>query len=240
MSQVLLGQTEISSFVVTAQVPVPTRLTEDLFPEAVAQSVEPFERRAGIRLMNVLSRTREAAMEVAQTRDFRPFAEMMQEGATISLYNTLVEAQQIVPGEPLAISCSWAAIRPVVGLLPPASVIFEPELISPLKAAVDILRPRTPREGIRLFGLVERLEQDAQETLIGDLAITAPVDRRARKVRMSLQQPDYADAIRAFGQKRPIEITGDLVKEGKFWVLRNPRDLVVYDVDEGDGEAERR
>ena len=144
MSQALLGQTEISSFVVTAQVPVPARLTEDLFPEDLAASSEPFERRAGIRLMNVLRHTREAALEAAQTSDFRPFSEILKEGATVNFYSALVAAQEIVPGEPLEISCSWAPVRPLVGPAPASVVTFEPEIVQPLKAAVEILRPKAP------------------------------------------------------------------------------------------------
>jgi hypothetical protein len=227
MSQALLGQTEVSSFVVTAQIPVPARLTEDMFPEMVAPSAEPFERRAGVRLMKVLDITREAALEAAQTNNFSPFREILAEGATVNLYAALVEAQEIIAGEPLEISCSWAPVRPLVGQAP-AVVAFEPEIITPLKSAVAILRPQAPKEGITLFGFVERLEQEAQEVLIGDLAINAVVDGRARKVRISLLQPDYANAIKAFGQKRPVQITGDLAKEGNIWVLRNPHDLVLH------------
>lgn len=237
MSQALLGQTEVSSFVVTAQIPIPPRLTDDLFPEAVEASSEPFERRAGIRLMNVLSYTREAALEAAQTNDFKPFSDILKEGATVNLYNALVEAQEIVPGEPLEISCSWAPIRPLIGRAPAGVVRFEPEIVQPIKAAVGILKPRIPKEGARVFGYVELLQQEAQEVLIGDLAIRTVMDKRDIRVHLSLQRPDYDQAIIAFREKQPIEITGDLVKEGKYWVLRNPRDLVLHTVPPGRGEA---
>ncbi|HEY4591376.1 MAG TPA: hypothetical protein VIJ61_03145, partial [Thermoanaerobaculia bacterium] len=82
----------------------------------------------------------------------------------------------------------------------------------------------------RVFGYVESLQQEAQEVSIGDLAITTVIDRREIKVRLSLHRPDYDQAIVAFREKRPIEITGDLLKEGRHWVLRNPRDLVLHTV----------
>lgn len=228
MSQTLLGQTEISSFVVTAQVPVAAHLNDELFPEAVAPSSEPFERRAGVRLMTVLSHTREAALEASQTRDFRPFTEALKTGATVNIYSALVEAQEIVPGEALEVGCSWAPIRPLIGPAPSGVVRFEPEIMPALKEAVAILKPRSPREGERLFGLVELLHQPAQETLIGDLAIETRVEGRLRKVHLTLQQPEYGQAIEAFREKRPIEVTGDLVKEGNQWVLLNPGKLFVY------------
>lgn len=232
MSQALLGQTEISSFVVTAQVPVPARLIDDLFPDSVSPASEPFERRAGIRLMNILRYTREAALEVSQTNDFGPFAEIIKDGATVNLYSGLVEAQEIIPGEPLEISSSWAPVRPLIGPAPPEVVTFEPEIMPPLKAAVAILRPRAPREGERLFGLVEYLQQEAQEVLIGNLAITTLVNGRAVKVHFSLPRPEYDEVIAAFREKRPIEVTGDLVKDGKYWTLKNPHNLVIHTVGE--------
>src|SRR6185295_3430759 len=237
MSQALLGQTEISSFVVTAQVPVPVRLTYGLFPEAVDPSAEPFERRVGIRLMNILRDTREAALEAAQTHNFGPFYEIIKSGATVNLYSGLVEAQEIIPGEPLEISSSWAPIRPIVGPTPTSVVTFEPEIIQPLKEAVSLLEPRVPREGEIIFGHVERLHQPAQEVLIGDLAIMAVVNGRGLKVHLSLQRPEYDLAITAFSEKLPLEVTGDLVKEGKHWVLRNPRNIVLHSRDEDESPA---
>jgi len=235
MSQALLGQTEISSFVVTAQIPAVARLTDDISPEAATPSSEPFERRAGVRLMNILDHTREAALEASQTQDFRPFTEALNRGATVNLYSALVEAQGIVPGEVLEVSCLWAPIRPLIGPAPAAVVTFGPEIMPVLKAAVDILKPRSPKEE-RLFGFVELLRQPAQETLIGDLAIEAMVEGRLRKVHITLQQPEYGQAIKAFSEKCPVEVTGDLVKAGNQWVLHNPRKLFVYAPDTNEGK----
>jgi hypothetical protein len=177
--------------------------------------------------MNLLQYTHEAALEVAQTSDFQPFMDVLKMGATINLYSALVEAQEIAPGEALEIGCSWAPVRPIVGPMPRPVVSFEPEIISPIRSAVEILRPRSPKEGERIFGFVELLEQPAQEVLIGDLAIKALVGK-PRKVHLSLQQPDYGEAILAFKEKRPIEVVGDLLKTGNQWLLQNPRKMVVH------------
>lgn len=228
MSQALLGQTEISSFVVTAQVPVTARLNEELFPDEVPSAPEPFERRAGVRMMNLLGLTREAALEVSQTNDIQPFVDALAQGATISLYNTLVDAQSIAPGQPLEVSCTWAPSRPLFGKGPPKTVLFEPEIVLPIRAAVEKLRARVPREGERIVGFVEVLQQPAQEVLFGELAVTTLIDGKPRKVFLILQEPEYSKAIVAFKEKQPIEIKGDLIKAGKRWTLQNPRDLVLY------------
>lgn len=233
MDQALLGQTEVASFVVTAQVPVPNRLIADMFPESVAPSSEPFERRAGVRLMNVLGYTREAAMEAAQTFRVEPFAELLREGASVGLYSSVVEAQELASGAPLEVSCAWAPGRPLIGPTPISTVVFEPEIIPPLREAVNILRPRVPREGIRVVGVVELLQRPAQEELIGELAVTAEIEGKIRKVHFSLQRPEYDEAIEAFKERLPIAVVGDLVKEGRFWTLRAPRNLrVVRDEEE--------
>jgi hypothetical protein len=236
MESALLGQTEISSFVVTAQIPVVARLTESLFPENVPLSEEPFERRAGIRLMTSLKLTRDAALEAAQTNDFRPFEEALRAGATVNLYSTLVEAQEMMPSEALEIECSWAAVRPITGAAPVASVLFEPELILPLRSAVAILKPRAPRENERIFGFVELLHQSIQEVLIGDLSIRTVFDGKKLNVHLSLERPEYDAAILAFRDKRPIEVTGELTKEKNIWVLRNPRNVIVHRGESDAGE----
>ncbi len=238
MSQALLGQTEISSFVVTAQVPIPARLNEELFPDEIASAPEPFERRAGVRLMNLLSLTRDAALEVSQTNDIQPFVDALGQGATVNLYNTLVDAQSIVPGQPLEINCTWAPSRPLFGKGPPKSVLFEPEIILPIRAAVEGLRTRAPKEGERIFGFVEVLQQSAQEVLVGELAVATVIEGKPRKIYLFLQQPDYGKAIVAFTEKRPIEITGDLLKGAKRWTLQNPRDLALYPAESGSVEDE--
>lgn len=230
MAQALLGQTEVSSFVVTAQVPIPARLHGELFPEALSPSSEPFERRAGIRLMNLLRMTREAALEVAQTNDVGPFRNVLTEGASFNLFSVLVEAQEIVPGEALEVSAAWAPSRPILETRHSDVVVFEPEIIPPIRSAVEMLRPETPKEGLRVFGFVEVLKQEAEEVLIGDLAIKTIIDGKERKVQTSLQRPEYDQAITAFREKRPVSLVGDLVRVGNRWVLEQPHDLVLYPI----------
>lgn len=228
MSRALLGQTEASSFIVRAQVPVPGRPADELFPEAVAPGSEPFERRAGVRMMTVLRDTREAAVEAIQTSNYGPFSELLQSGGSIGLYNTVAEAQDIAPASTLEITCSWAPSRPAVGK-PPLTVVFEPELVLPIREAVRILLPTVPREGVHLVGLVELLQQGAQEELIGEVAMTTLVEGRARKVYFFLERPTYNLAIQAFDARVPLAVRGDLVKEGKHWRLKAPRDVRVVE-----------
>ncbi len=228
MNDALLGQTEVSSFVVTAQIPIPARLNDELFPEALTPASEPFERRAGVRLMTSLQETRAAALEVAQTNDVRAFKEVLARGLSPRFFKAIIEAQGAAAGEALSVSSSWASSRPLLGPGRVDEVTFEPEMVLPLRAAVERLQALAPREGETIYGFVELLEQPAQERLIGELAIKSTVDGRARKVRLRLPQPEYGEAIQAFGEKRPVKVTGDLVKDGKFWLLHNPRDLVVF------------
>ncbi len=113
--------------------------------------------------------------------------------------------------------------------MPPSVVKYEPELMSAIGRAAKSLRPPGSNGPTRLSGLVEDLNQDSQETLIGDVAITTLLDGQVRKVRFSLEKPQYDKLIEAFGGKKIVEISGDLFKEGKYWVLRQPYNLVVHD-----------
>lgn len=227
MSSALLGQTEVGSFIVRAEVPVPTNITDDLFPQHVDPATEPFERKAGVRLMDVLQRTHDAALEALETNRFQPFSELLQIGGSAGLYSTITEAQQVVPSSPLDISCSWAPSRPFIGTPPPERVTFEPEVIAPIREAVRILQPKQPIDNVLLVGTVEVLHQAAQEELIGELRLNTLVDRSPRNVYFHLQRPIYNLAIDAFNERVQLAVRGDLVKEGRFWRLNNPHDVQV-------------
>lgn len=227
MASALLGQTEHGSFIVRAEVPVPANLTEDLFPEHVEPASEPFERKVGMRLMDVLEQTHEAALEALQTNKFHPFSELLDVGGSIGLYTTIAEAQQVVPSSPLDISCSWAPSRPLVGPPPPETVTFEPDIIVPIREAVRILQPREPVDNVLLVGSVELLQQSAQEELIGQLRLNTLVDGRPRNVHLYLQRPTYNLAIEAFDERVQLAVRGDLVQEGRSWRLNNPHDVQV-------------
>lgn len=233
MRDALLGQTETASFVVTAQVPVPLQFADPLFFFAAG---EPFERRVGIRMMALLKETREAAVESAQERRVEPFEAVFERGGSVGWLQTLVEAQEIVPSVPLEITSRWAPTRPRVVEGAVERVVFEPEMISPLREAVAVFRPKEPRNGITLLGYVEELNREAQETLIGTLAVKTTIDGRPRKVYFDLERQDYERAIQAFRDQIPISIVGDAVKEGRFWRLKTPRDLRIIQDDESESE----
>lgn len=238
MSRALLGQTEVGSFIVRAEVPVPAKITEDLFPERVEPASEPFERKAGVRLMDVLQRTHDAALEALETNKFQPFSELLQVGGSVGLYHTITEAQQVVPSSALDISCSWAPSRPFVGPPPPETVTFEPDVIVPIREAVRILQPKQPVDDVLLTGTVELLQQAAQEELIGELRLNALVEGRPRNVYFYLQRPTYNLAIEAFEERVQLAVRGDLVKEGRFWRLNNPHDIQVLRPDPEPESAE--
>lgn len=236
MRQALLGQTEIGSFVVTAQVPIQAPLGPDLFPDEVPPRMEPFERRAGIRMMSILAHAQSAAVRALEVDTLDGFRGLAR-GPSLQMMAALVDAQEVTPTAPLEVSAAWAPSRPLLGERPAPVVRFEPELIDPIRRVVIAARDVEPIPGANLVGPVQYLERTPQQPLIGDLAITTTIGGRTRKVYFSLEQPLYNEVIEAFQREWLIGVTGELDKAGKFWVLRNVRELRIFKREDASDET---
>jgi hypothetical protein len=58
-------------------------------------------------------------------------------------------------------------------------------------------------------------------------AITGLVDGTYRNVQVALESSDYEQAVEAHKKRWPVHCEGELTREGRKFVLRNPRRFVV-------------
>lgn len=136
---------------------------------------------------------------------------------------TLVEATRSEKG--LSLSVSWARHR-----LPPQGprvVLDVPREVAPtLREAARLFRSITPRDEFELQGYVYKLER-APAAAAGRVMVDGIVDGRWRAVGIELGDAHYQLALGAHDQRQRISGTGELVREGKSFVLRNPRNLEI-------------
>lgn len=86
-------------------------------------------------------------------------------------------------------------------------------------------------EGVEVLGVVQKLEWiDTENT--GKVTIVGTADGDRRTVQAELAGNDHALAIRAYENRFPIACTGELVREGKSYRLKNPRSLRLVDESE--------
>ena len=62
---------------------------------------------------------------------------------------------------------------------------------------------------------------------IGTVTLMGVVVGKLRKINVELTEPKYTLAIKAYRERLPVVCTGDLIKEGNTFVLKNPRHFAL-------------
>lgn len=218
LRQMRLGQTEQGSFVVTLLTPVVPPPMQSTFGPNWAPDNDSLERRMTKRLAQALEASRQATERIVGG-DANAFLEVVTRGVSANLCEALVTL--IEPFPALDISLVWARTHP---MKPTRKVVrFARDDAPILREAARSFRDREPQRDVRLFGVVQRLRRDEQETE-GTITLRTSVDGRpTESVTAVLNQSDYDRAIQAHKDREPVFAEGDLERTGQRWHLRNPR-----------------
>lgn len=223
MSRVRLGQTEMGSFVVTLLAPVPPRIQppaqETLWPELIT---EPYDRQVTRVLANGLKAVSGALEELNRGKDISAFEAVVKDGVSANLCEAVAAIAENSDGVDLSIT--WARTRPTPHER--SRIVFSRKDAEPLKEVARHFRLREPRNDVTVFGTSTRLHRAGKQTS-GSVTFTTLIDDRPRSVTVSLPREDYERAVEAHRRRQPILISGDLVREGQRWHLRNPRNLAI-------------
>ena len=93
------------------------------------------------------------------------------------------------------------------------------------RSQLDILSELlTQVSNIEIQGMVTRLPQS---DLIGTVTLLGVVVGKLRKINVELHEPEYSEAIKAYQERLPVVCTGDLIKEGNTFMLKNPRHFAL-------------
>lgn len=223
MKGIRLGQTERGSYVVTIQSPVSPALRTEIQPE------QPFERRVIETLSQSLSALQTAARQANSTGDMKPFQESVDLGISANLCDSVVRLFEAGLSADLDVTFSWSRNRPSQNG-PVSSISLSSEFKPVIEEASRLFKQSAPEDDFELIGFVERLDRDmGAET--GQVFVNTLMDERPRRVAIELSDPAYQVALTAHGDTRPVSCTGELVKTGRSYELRNPRDFRLLDVD---------
>lgn len=228
---VRLGHTKRGSFVFT----VVSRLEEspgDVLPGLEGLAGASFSRVA----METLARGLEATRDLA--RGERTAA--LESPAAWGLSAGLVESLEAIVTPDILRSVTlkfeWASANPgpTVGREP---IRFEHSTVPALGRVHELLlREEEPPRREILFGYVISLARDG-DTLLededGSVVLSAEVNGRRRNVHMILSGRDHGLAIRAYEQKKPLIMTGDLVFERRAWRLTGDIEVDARLLDSG-------
>jgi hypothetical protein len=224
MQSVRMGQTERGSYVLTLHSPVPPTLRT----EATAES--PFERQVTEMLMRSLVAIRESARQAVETGDLQPFRTAVHRGVSANLCDALVGLGRISPNNGIEVSISWSRSRPIHGVNRTTAVIPS-DFIPVIQEASRLFKETEPQDDFEILGFVEKLER-AVGAHWGQASVNTLIDEKPRNVSLELGDPDYQVALQAHKDSRPIYCIGDLAKEGRSLLLRNPRQFRILELEE--------
>lgn len=212
------GQTERGSFVFSILSPVAPRLSSGQMQLVVD---EPFDRRVVEKLLSGISGVRDAAALAATNNDVSSFEQAAERGVSANLCEALAGLTGYEELEhDVEIGFSWALTRPRAN----ETQLLTRAYASIIREAAAVLKAKAPEEDFLAAGSVITLNR-AEGAQIGQVVMTVLLDGQARKVAFELESDDYRLAYEAHGEREPISVVGTLVKEGRLYRLREPRDV---------------
>ena len=230
MSGLRMGQTEQGSFVLTVRSNVPPRLSSsriaNLFPEMPeAAPSEPFERQVTLTFANALAAARDAVTQAGATGDLSPFIDAVDSGVSANLCAALAGLGMDTPTQDVTLDINWSPTRAV----PEKTLsrfLFASDAFPILREAARLLREDIPQEDFELYGVVLAVRrEDGAPT--GRVTIRGYVEGSLRQVRVDMNEADYETAIEAHRKGLPVQCEGELLREGRTYLLRNPRNFTA-------------
>ncbi len=232
LKEARLGQTEQGSYVITMRTRIPPDLLQNSeqprldFVDVPAPRSEPFERRVTETLFRALRAVKEASTVSSMTHSVKPFIDAVATGVSSNLLDAVISMTEVAGAEEANVSVGWSPARaPSPDVV--SEVRFQRSETPTLKEASRILRERTPNPDFALEGMVIGLEAEDQSAP-HIITVRARVGGHWRKVRIELNEADYQLAIKAHQDWAVVLCEGLLVKDGRQYVLRQPRHFEIY------------
>lgn len=215
-----MGRIERGSFMFAVLCRVPPMLNAPVNGRLI-EIEEPFERKAMSTLASGIHAAHRAAVEAAATGKFEAFMDSVSSGVSAGLCAALAGmGMHGESGRDIVFSFHWSPTRPNPGA--PPQVAFQRELFQYLDEADRVFRETSPEEGYELCGFVVKLERGEGERA-GRVTVMDFSEGHPRKVMLVLEGTHYNTAIEAHQQRLPFTCEGVLRREGRSYVLDNPR-----------------
>lgn len=216
------GAPRRGSYILTIISPVSPMIStgEDLFGEEIAE--EPFERRTMRTLAEAIQALEVASREVAVTGELEPMKRAVRRGVSANLCEAIIGLHEGSGEKGVEFAFSWAPLRAMPKGVPQFSSVT-PDYISIIRETARLFRETETAGGIEVLGLVNRLQHQGGDH--GRVTIFGSADGVPRNVTAELSGADHSLAVRSYQERIPLSCVGELAKEGKSWVLRNPREI---------------
>lgn len=206
----------------TLHSPVPAGFgTQIDFGDAYAA---PFPRRATKQLSNALHHTSRAITETVSGDTLEPFSQVVKEGVSANLCESVATLAE--NGRGIEIALFWAGVRP--SNVPDTDYRFTENSAGILSEAADFLRRNDPSFDEHLIAQVVKLEKQPNN-FDGKAVLLTVRDERLVRIQVEFEQPVYDLVIQAFRNQEFVSLDGDILRTGKGYELRRPRNLTFID-----------
>jgi hypothetical protein len=217
------GMPQRGSYIMTIISPVSPKIEvgKDLFGNDL-EPEEPFERKTVKTLAHALHAVEIACREVATTGKIDPMKKAVEVGVSANLCEAIIGMHEGTGEKGILFTFSWAPLRGIpVNTVSKATISIDS--IPILKETARIFRETETVESSEVIGIVNKLEHKDSDH--GKVTIIGSTDGIPRTVTMELAGKDHENAIRSYEDRIPISCIGELTREGRSWVIRNPREF---------------
>lgn len=221
------GMPKRGSYILTIISPVSPHIAlgEDLLG---SEPEEPFERRTMRTLAEALQTLALAALDVAMGSGIEPMRRAVQRGVSANLCEAIVGLHDGLGEKGVEFAFSWAPLREVPASVPRFAAIT-PDFVSIIRETARVFRETEVTDGIEVIGVVNDLKHRGGDQ--GRVTVIGTADGVARKVTLDLAGGNHALAVRSYEERIRLSCIGELVREGRSWVLRNPREISLLEDD---------
>jgi hypothetical protein len=109
-------------------------------------------------------------------------------------------------------------IREAIETLEIAENLSQTEILSELFTAAN---------NITIQGVVMQIHTPNADQLSGEITLLGVIANKLRKIKTELFNHDYILAIKAYQERLPLVVVGDLIKEKNAFILKNSHDLTL-------------
>jgi hypothetical protein len=109
-------------------------------------------------------------------------------------------------------------IREAIETLEIAENLSQTEILSELFITAN---------NITIQGVIMQIHTPKADPLSGEITLLGVIANKLRKIKTELFNHDYIFAIKAYQERLPLVITGDLIKEKNVFLLKNPHNLTL-------------
>ncbi len=222
---------ERGSFVLTLLAPIPPILLPSqqlgLLGDSEVRDEIPFEHRVAPMLSSGLHALEIAARQASEGGDaLDPFLTNAEKGLTANLCEAVAKLHDSISGGALEIGITWSRNRR--NPPPQEPIEINGDYIPIVREAARTIKLTTPEPFQIVRGVITHLHKEPTDEK-GKVTVLDVAASQPRRVQTLLSDSEYQKALAAHGEGKDIEISGEVIRAGRSWELKNPSPIMLID-----------